>query len=302
MVGRILELAQHNLAIHKSRGFLSVRQNGAEIGTAELDDLDAVLVSGQGLTWSSSALAHLAARNVPVAILGHNFSPVAVVLPLCGHGEQAYRMADQAAAPKPLRKQIWSCIVRHKIAAQAAVLDRLDKPSERLRRLSNAVRSGDPENREAQAAQAYWPLLLGRSFRRDPTQRGANALLNYGYAVLRAATARAIVSAGVHPSLSVHHRSNGDALALADDVMEPFRPTIDLAVHGLLASGIDSVEDGRATLVNTLSAPFRGEHGNSPLSQVLLRLAQSLSASFTSKKASLVFPHDPIPDDVTADE
>ena len=302
MVGRILELAGHNLAIHKARGFLSVRQGGAEIGTAELDDLDAVLVSGQGLTWSSSALAHLASQNVPVTILGPNFAPVAVVLPVCGHGEQAYRMANQAAAPKPLRKQIWSRLVRHKIVAQAAVLDRLGMPSERLRRLSGAVRSGDPENCEAQAAQAYWPLVLGRSFRRDPTLDGANALLNYGYAVLRAATARAIVSAGLHPSLSVHHRSGGDALALADDVMEPFRPTIDLAVHGLLASGTNCVEGGRATLVNTLSAPFPAEHGNSPLGQVLLRLAQSLSASFTAGKARLVFPREAIPDERPPDD
>ena len=302
MVGRILELAGHDLAVHKVRGFLSVRQDGAEIGTAELDDLIAVLVSGQGLTWSSSALAHLAGQNVPVTILGPNFAPIAVVLPLCGHGEQAYRMADQAAAPKPLRKQIWSRLVRHKIFAQAAVLDRLGMPAERVRRLSGAVRSGDPENREAQAAQVYWPLLLGRSFRRDPTLDGANALLNYGYAVLRAATARAIVSAGLHPSLSVHHRSGGDALALADDVMEPFRPTIDLAVHGLLASGTDCVEDGRATLVETLSAAFRTDLGNSPLTQVLLRLAQSLSASFTAGKAKLVFPDDPIPEEVLTDD
>lgn len=302
MVGRVLELAGHNLAIHKSRGFLSVRQDGAEIGTAELDDLDAVLVSGQGLTWSSSALAHLAGQNVPVTILGPNFAPVAVVLPLCGHGEQAYRMADQAAAPKPLRKQIWSRLVRQKIVAQVAVLDRLNMPCERLRRLSGAVRSGDPENCEAQAAQVYWPLLLGRSFRRDPTRDGANALLNYGYAVLRAAAARAIVSAGLHPSLSVHHRSGGDALALADDLMEPFRPTVDLAVHGLLASGTDRVAGGRAALVETLSAAYRSEFGNSPLTQVLLRLAQSLSASFAAGKTSLVFPHDPIPDEVPTDD
>lgn len=302
MVGRILELARDNLAVHKSRGFLSVRQEGAEIGTAELDDIDAVLVSGQGLTWSNSALANLAAQNVPVTILGPNYAPVAVVMPLNGHGEQAYRMADQAAAPKPLRKQVWARLVRHKIAAQAAVLDRLGLPSERLHRLMVAVRSGDPDNREAQAAQAYWPLLLGKSFRRDAGAEGANALLNYGYAVLRSATARAIVSAGLHPSLSVHHRSGGDALALADDLMEPFRPTIDLAVHALIRDGIDRVEDGRAALVDTLSAPFPTDQGSSPLAQVLLRLAQSLASSFADSKVRLAFPRQPIPEDIDADD
>lgn len=302
MVGRILELARENLAIHKARGFLSVRKEGAEIGKAELDDIDAVLVSGKELTWSNSALAHLAAQNVPVTILGTNFAPVAVVLPLNGHSEQAYRMADQATASKPQRKQIWARLVRQKIAAQAAVLERFGMPTERLFRLMSAVHSGDPKNCEAQAAQTYWPLLLGKSFRRDTGQEGANALLNYGYAVLRAATARAIVSAGLHPSLAVHHRSGGDALALADDLMEPFRPTIDLAVHALLESGIDRVEDGRAALVETLSAPFPTDQGSSPLSQVLLRLAQSLAGSFASGKTALVFPRQPIPQSAFADE
>ncbi|MCL3883219.1 type II CRISPR-associated endonuclease Cas1 [Marivita sp. GX14005] len=238
---------------------------------------------------------------MPVTILGPNFAPVAVVLPLNGHGEQGYRMADQAAAPKPLRKQVWARLVRHKIAAQAAVLDRLDLPSERLHRLTAAVHSGDPANREAQAAQAYWPLLLGKGSRRDTRAEGTNALLNYGYAVLRAATARAIVSAGLHPSLSVHHRSGGDALALADDLMEPFRPTIDLTVHALLQSGVTSAEDGRADLVETLIAPFSTDQGRSPLSQVLFRLAQGVAASFTARKADLAFPRQPIPEDDPAD-
>ena len=221
MVGRILELARDNLAVHKSRGFLSVRHDGAEIGKAELDDIDAVLVSAQGLMWSNTALAQLAMQNVPVMILGPNFAPTAVVLPLTGHGEQGYRMAHQASAPLPLKKQIWAQLVRHKIAAQAAALDRLGIQSERVTRLSYAVRSGDPDNREGQAAQAYWPLMMGKTFKRDRQVEGANALLNYGYAVLRSATARAIVSTGLHPSLSVHHKSGGDPLSLADDLMEP---------------------------------------------------------------------------------
>lgn len=290
MVGRILELSRDNLAVHKSRGFLSVREDGREIGKAELDDLDAVLVSAQGLMWSNTALAHLAAQNVPVMILGANFAPVAVVMPLTGHGEQGYRMAQQAGASQPLRKQIWARLVRHKIAAQAALLDQIGYPSERVKRLSYAVRSGDPDNREGQAAQAYWPLLFGNSFRRDRDVEGANALLNYGYAVLRAATARAIVSSGLHPSLSVHHKSGGDPLALADDLMEPFRPTIDMIVHRLLEEGVDNVPDARVDLVGSLSVVFKTDQGVSPLSQVLVRLAQSVTRSFEIGKAELAFP------------
>ncbi|MBK1635787.1 type II CRISPR-associated endonuclease Cas1 [Rhodovulum adriaticum] len=192
----------------------------------------------------------------------------------------------------------WASMVRHKIAAQAEALDRIGQPSERLRRLLTAVRSGDPDNREAQAAQAYWPLLMGRDFRRDRGADGVNAMLNYGYAVLRAATARAIVSAGLHPSLSVHHRSGGDALALADDLMEPFRPTVDLIVHRLVAEGLTCVENAREDLVSCLSADFPTRNGATPLSQVLVRLAQSLARSFLDRKLKLDFPSRPLPDEM----
>lgn len=301
MVGRILELSRDSLAVHKSRGFLSVREGGVEIGKAELDDLDAVLVSAQGLTWSNTALSHLAAQNVPVMILGPNFAPNAVVLPLSGNGEQGYRMRNQAAASLPLRKQIWARLVRHKIAAQAALLEEVGCRSERVKRLSYAVRSGDADNREGQAAQAYWPLLFGKSFRRDRDMDGANAMLNYGYAVLRAATARAIVSAGLHPSLSVHHKSGGDPLALADDLMEPFRPTIDGVVYRLLERGVTTVPEARIALVGALSALFSSEQGESPLGQVLVRLAQSLVRSFDDKKPILAFPRSLLPVEVPED-
>lgn len=295
MVGRILELNRKNLAVHKFRGFLSVRENGSEIGRAELDDLDAILVSSQDLIWSNSALAHLAHNNVPVMILGANYSPVAVVLPLNGHHQQSYQMASQLAASNPLKKQIWARLVRHKIAAQAAVLDEIGIPSERVKKLSYAVRSGDPDNREGMAAQAYWPLLFGKTFRRDRTLAGTNSMLNYGYAVLRAATARAIVSSGLHPSLSVHHRSGGDPLALADDLMEPFRPTIDLCIYELLLEGATTVEESRNQIVDCLSALFETKTGNSPLSQVLVRLAQSTAKSFGNGKVNLTFPSQLLP-------
>lgn len=295
MVGRILELSAPGLSVHKRRGFLAVDTNGGEAGRIAFDDLEAVLVASPGMVWSNTALAELAARQVPVMVLGHDFNPVAVVLPLNGHFQQANRIRAQADASLPFRKQAWSALVRHKIIAQAEALERVNEPSERVRRLAMAVRSGDPDNREAQAAQAYWPLMMDKAFRRDRDAKGANALLNYGYAVLRAATARAIVSAGLHPSLSIHHRSGGDALALADDLMEPFRPTVDLIVRRLCTAGITEVAEARASLVANLSADFPTPQGASPLSQVLVRLAQSLAQSCESGKLRLVFPDRPIP-------
>ena len=298
MVGQILELNRTGLAVHKRRGFLAVDDGGTEAGRIGIDDVEAVLAASPGLMWSNTALAELAARQVPVMVLGPAFTPVAVVLPLDGHHAQAERFRAQADAALPLRKQAWATLVRHKIAAQADALDRVRAPSERLRRLLVGVRSGDPDNREAQAAQAYWPLMMGREFRREHSAEGANAMLNYGYAVLRAGTARAIVAAGLHPSLSLHHKSGGDALALADDLMEPFRPTVDLIVHRLISAGRAGVEDSREDLVACLNADFPTRNGATPLSQVLVRLAQSLASSFLNRKLRLDFPSRPIPEDL----
>jgi CRISP-associated protein Cas1 len=295
MVGRILELTNPGITVHKRRGFLAVDTSEGEAGRIAFDDIEVVLVASPGLMWSNTALSELAARQVPVMVLGQNFNPVAVFLPLNGHFEQAHRIRSQADASIPMRKQAWATLVRHKITAQAEALERVGAPAERLRRLAVAVRSGDPDNREAQAAQAYWPLMMDKAFRRDRDASGANALLNYGYAVLRAATARAVVAAGLHPSLSVHHRSGGDALALADDLMEPFRPVIDLTVRRLCAEGITEVAGGRAALVACLAADFQTPQGASPLSQVLVRLAQSLAQSFETGKLRLTFPDRPIP-------
>ena len=153
------------------------------------------------------------------------------------------------------------------------------------------VRSGDPGNLEAQAAQRYLPLLFGAGFRRDREAAGANALLNYGYTVLRAATARAIVGAGLHPSLSLHHRSKGDALRLADDLMEPFRPTVDLTAKTLLLDGVDELDtQAKRRLALILHADFATDEGVTPLSTVLSRLAGSLAQVFLGERKSPILP------------
>ena len=297
MVGRVLELTRSGVAVRKARGFLLVEEGGKEIGRISLDEIEVVLVTSPGVMWSNGVLATLSKQGVPVMLLGSRFTPEGVVLPLDGHHAQSARFRAQADATRPFRKQAWASIVRQKIAAQADALARIGQPAERLRHLASEVRSGDPDNREAAAARAYWPLLMGKDFRRDPDEPGVNAILNYGYSVLRASTARAIVSVGLHPSLSVHHSSGGSALALADDLMEPFRPTVDLVVHGLADEGVDSVDEARKDLVGCLSADFPTNYGSTPLSHVIVRLSQSLARSYVERKLKLEFPNKPLPDE-----
>ena len=295
MLGRIVDLASDGSRLGVERGFLTIT-SGDTCGRVPLDDIEAVIASAQGLTYSSATLAALADRGAPLVICGRDYTPAAVMMPINGHFQQGVRMAAQASATKPANKRLWGQVVRAKITAQAEALERVGAPSARLRRLIEAVRSGDPDNCEAQAAQAYWPALMGRDFRRERTAGDVNSLLNYGYAVLRAATARAAVGAGLHPSLSLHHQSRGEAFRLADDVMEPFRPAVDLIAHSMLVEGTsDLTTVAKARLAAVLHAPCSSANGRTILSNCLSRLCSSLAQVYLGEALRLDFPRPLIP-------
>ncbi|MBT9446188.1 MAG: type II CRISPR-associated endonuclease Cas1 [Hyphomonadaceae bacterium] len=295
MLGRIIELASDGGRVSVDRGFLVI-ENETGGGRVPLDDIEAVIASAQALSYTNAALAALAARGAPVVICGRDYAPTAVVMPISGQFEQGVRMAAQANAAKPLCKRLWSQIVQAKIRAQAGALDRIGVSSTRLTELARTVRSGDPANFEAQAAQVYWPAFMGKTFRRDREAAGANAFLNYGYAVLRAATARAVVGAGLHPSLSIQHQSRGDALRLADDLMEPFRPAVDLIARDLVAGGATVVDkDAKGRLAGVLHADYRTAVGVSNLSTCLSRLSLSLARAYLRESDKLDFPLTPVP-------
>lgn len=303
MLGRIVELATEGGRLGVDRGFLTITTDTAR-GKVPLDDIEAVIASARGLTYSNSALAALAERGAPLVICGKDYAPAAVVMPVNGHFEQGLRMAAQAAAAKPLSKRLWASLVRAKILAQAEALERVGASGARLRRLAEQVRSGDPANCEAQAAQAYWPALMGKGFSRDRSARDANAFLNYGYAVLRAATARAVAGAGLHPSLSIHHRSRGEALRLADDLMEPFRPAVDLAARALRDRGAEEVTtDVKADLAGVLHHEYLTAGGRTTLSSCLSRLCGSLAKVYLGEAPRLDLPKPliPLPPDDAAD-
>jgi CRISPR-associated protein Cas1 len=220
--------------------------------------------------------------------------PVSFIWPLGGHYAQGARMRAQWEASRPLHKQLWRRIVVAKIQNQAAVLAALGTRSLGLEALAGKVRSGDPDNVESQAARRYWPLLFGPDFRRDRSERGINAMLNYGYTVVRAATARALVAAGLHPTIGIHHRSRGNDMALADDLVEPFRPFVDACVKRLIEMGENSVSvEAKRALANLLALDVPTSVGVSPLSVCIQRLATSLGRSFESGRTELEIPLPP---------
>ena len=292
MIGRVIEIASEGRHLARYRGLMTVSADGVEDGRVPLDDIGVLLCNARGLTYSNDLLVELAKRGAAVVLCGRNYLPVAWIWPLEGHHIQALRMRCQLEASLPLRKRLWQATVKAKIGQQKRIaLEMLGKPDGRLDELARRVKSGDPDNMEAQAARRYWPLLFGPDFQRERFGEMPNPLLNYGYTVLRAATARAVAAAGLHPSLGIHHHNRYDAMCLVDDLMEPFRPAVDYTVARLVESGCGEVtSEAKRALVGTLAADMRTERGTTPLETCLERAAQSLAQSFEDKRPALTFP------------
>lgn len=296
MLGRIIEIAGEGRRLSLSRGFLEISGPEGMLGQVPLDDIEAVIASSPAVSYTNQALTALAERGAPVVICSANFTPSAFLLPVDGHHAQGERFEAQAGTSLPTKKRLWAEIVKAKVTAQAAALERAGGNALAIRHLVARVRSGDSGNIEAQAAQKYLPAFFGLEFRRDRDQSGVNGALNYGYTVLRAATARSIVAAGLHPSLGLHHVSKGSSLRLADDLMEPFRPVVDLTVRGLAAEGLDDLTPPlKRRLAGVLHADFVTEEGVTPMSTVLTRLAQSLAQVFLGERKKLSWPIEPLP-------
>lgn len=292
---RIIDIATDGRHLSVHRGFLIVSEKREEVGRVPLDDVSAVIVHAHGVTWSTNLVVALAERGAILLLCGPNHAPVAVCLPLDGHHAQNGRMRAQWEAGRPLTKQLWRRLVIAKIRWQAAVLEANGRSASAFDLLARRVGSGDPENVEAQAARRYWPLLMGEGFRRDRDADGTNAMLNYGYAILRSMCARAVVAAGLHPSIGVHHAHRGNAFALADDLIEPFRPLADALTIRLLAHGIEGVTpEAKRAFAGMIVLDLPGENGTTTVAGAAIRAAQTLATSFESgRPADLVLPPPP---------
>jgi CRISPR-associated protein Cas1 len=296
MVGRVVEIATdgRHLSIH--RGFLVVAEHGAEVGRVAMDEVAAVVANAHGLSYTNNALIELSGRGVPIVLCGPNHMPAAIVWPVDSHHVQTGRMHDQIAASLPLKKRLWAQLVRAKILAQGAGLAAVGAPSGGFYLLSRKVRSGDPDNVEAEAARRYWPLLFGKGFHRDTDADGINAMLNYGYAVLRAGVARAVMAAGLHPGFGLMHSNRGNPMVLVDDLMEPFRPSVDREVSRLARQGTTKIEkESKAELARVMIVDLPTAAGMSPLMICAERLAQSLARIYAGEAAALDLPLPALP-------
>jgi CRISP-associated protein Cas1 len=230
MIRKTIEIATAGTKLSVAHSQLVIERPDTPKATLPIEDLGVVIIDDARATYTQSVFIELLAAGATVMVAGRDHLPVGMMLPMDGHHVQTERHRAQVEASQPTRKRAWQALIMAKIRQQAIVLEHFTGHHGGLLPMAKRVRSGDPDNLEAQAAQNYWPRLFGKAFRRDRDAEGINAALNYGYAVVRAATARAVVAAGLIPSLGVFHKNRANSFCLADDLFEPYRPYVDWRV------------------------------------------------------------------------
>ncbi|HLA85147.1 MAG TPA: type II CRISPR-associated endonuclease Cas1 [Thermoguttaceae bacterium] len=281
MINRILDFSVAPARLRVRHRQLLIQREDAPEQSVPLAELAVVLVAHPQVTYSQAVLAGLATSGGAFIACDRQNLPVGMFLPLVGHFAQAQRFAAQAGLSQPTRKRLWQQLVRAKILAQAETLQELHGSDHGLKRLLPLVRSGDPANVEARAARRYWSRLFADAkFRRNRENQDQNLLLNYGYAVLRAIVARAICAAGLHPSLGLYHHNRNNAFCLADDLMEPFRPTVDRSVAEYVTAhdAFDTIEAAaKQHIIGDLTARYTINGEQRTLFDTASRLAGSLA-------------------------
>ncbi len=298
MIRRAVEISRNPCAlVTRDEQLLILRRDGGPskplparppnlAGSIPCEDLGMLIVDERDTTYTHGLLTKLAEHGAALVVCGRDHMPIGVYAPLPQNTDLLSRMHAQINVSKPTRKRLWSRIVAAKIKAQARNLPTDSGIRARLLGISRAVRSGDPDNREAYAAMLYWPVLFSRSpdivrpFRRVPGEPGAtapNSLLDYGYAVLRAAVARAIVGAGLLPALGLRHVGRSNFFCLADDLVEPLRPMIDARVQVLVREGkLDLRQETKADLIRVLWTTVQTGSEAGPLQVALSHYVASL--------------------------
>lgn len=263
-----------------------------------LEDIGLVYLEHPQITVTQTVLQQLMELNVAVVTCDEKHMPAGMFLNLEGHSEHAAKCRAQLESSEPLRKQLWQQTVKAKIYNQAAILSYAGHSDKYLKNLSKAVLSGDTSNMEGQAARYYWSMVFSRevdNFERNRYGQVPNNLLNFGYAILRSMTARALVGAGLLPVRGIFHRNQYNAFALADDIMEPYRPFVDFLVLNILQE--EDLND-----LNVLSKEMKKEllqiatldvvidDMKSPLLVALTRTSASLSRCFEGESKKILYP------------
>ncbi|MBE6201125.1 MAG: type II CRISPR-associated endonuclease Cas1 [Rikenellaceae bacterium] len=280
-----------DLSLKNNQLVVSTRQMPEVKNSVPIEDIGFVVLENQQINITLPLLNALSDNNAAVIICGDNFMPNAMLLNLDSNTTQGEVYRAQIEASEPLKKGLWKQVVEAKIRNQAALLNKLGKDGDRLKPYYSNVKSGDSDNREGIAAKIYWNELFGEDFIRSREGSSPNNLLNYGYTLLRAAVARALMGSGLFPAFGIFHRNRYNAFPLADDIMEPYRPFVDEIVFDLWANGEQELtKQIKADLIHILYVDTRFGKLLRPLEVGLTFTTASLAKCFAGEAKRLSYP------------
>ena len=268
-----------------------------------IEDVGFIVLEHPRITISQSVIGVCLDHGIAIVFCNESYLPNGMVIPFDGNHIQSARMRVQQSASEPLKKNLWMQTIQAKLINQAKVLDAYGATGDPLRYKSRQVRSGDPSNEEAKGARVYWKQLFGTDFKRERHGKAPNAMLNYGYAILRAACARAITGTGLHPTFGIFHKNKYNSYCLADDLMEPYRAFVDLLVLDWIEEfGIidELTTDFKAHMLGVLSMDTILDDRQRPLSLALSETTASLALCYASEAKKIKYPEVPKYDSSTS--
>lgn len=297
MIDRVVEIASPARLSVRDAQLVIERPQADQLAlpfTTPISEIAVLLLAHPQIVLTQAVLSRIAEAGGSVVTIDGKFLPASMQLPVQAHFLQTERFAKQMQLSLPNRKRLWQQIVRAKVRAQGELLKELQGSDGGLLAMSARVRSDDAGNLEAQAARRYWPLIFRDSkFRRGSEEPNQNRHLDYGYIVLRAAVARALCAAGLHPSIGLRHKNRYDAFCLAADVMEPFRPLVDRRVFQWIrdhdpAAPLDSETKG--WMIGATAGRYICDREQRSLFDILLRTANSLAQCVTGELREIEIP------------
>ena len=287
MIKRTLEISNPAyLKAHKQQ--LIIEKEREVVASVPFEDLGVLLLSHPQIVLTQAVIAACHEVNVVIIHCSSKYLPISLTQPIAFHSLHTKTLREQIALSTVRQKQLWQQIVIEKIHQQLHTLSRFGKTHTEIERLAKSVHSGDKHNHEAQAAQKYWKTLMGKDFHRDFEETGVNQLLNYGYAIIRAAVARAIVKTGFHPSLGLNHHNQYNSFCLADDLMEPFRPWVDEITLNQQSHHLN--QETKANYLQVLATDVLFKERHMPFMVALDYFVALVKQAYQDKTIQLEFP------------
>ncbi|HJA99232.1 MAG TPA: type II CRISPR-associated endonuclease Cas1 [Candidatus Alistipes avicola] len=279
------------LSLRDGQMIIHTREAPDQRKSIPIEDIGFVVLENQQVSITLPLLNALSDNNVAVIFCGENRMPNAMLMNLDSNRTQGESYRNQIEASEPLKKGLWKQIVEAKVRNQAALLRKLGRDGDKLKPYYMNVKSADADNREGIAAKIYWSELFGAEFNRSREGLPPNNLLNYGYTLLRAAVARAIMGSGLFPAFGIFHRNRYNAFPLADDLMEPYRPYVDEQVYRLYINGLSQLtKEVKSELLRVLFADTHFDKVVRPLEVGLTFTASSLVKCFAGIQKKIAYP------------